>query len=343
MTQEKIEFRLPMVFSFAPILPEDDLEATIRYARYFSDSTDDATLRRTILGIVEGETRALTAEMTVEDVFHKRDMFKSLIEDRVGLEIKELGLRIINANIKELMDSDENNKYFTYRKQRAIETANYEAQVAVSEAQKVGKIGIMERQTATRIALSRLDSQVQTEENKRSEEISISEGDLQEAIAAARQRKEVADIESNMAVRSIESDLQQQVEIIRQRQTLEQLRADRLGQTKVEAEQQIVWAEGQSQSKRVLADAILHKEVAESSGMFANLSSHGKGLSQIMDAAGQDASVVKFYLALDSGVLEKLAVEQANALQGMKPNISIWNTGGSVKVEGAQNMPTLVK
>ena len=309
MTREKIEFKLPMVFSVAPILPEEDLEATIRFARYFSDSTDAATLKSTILGIVEGEARQLTAEMSVEDLFHKRDVFKSLINEKVGNEIKELGLKIINANIKELSDTSEDNKYFTYRKQRAIEIANYEAKVDVAEAKKFGEIGIHERQRDTRIALSQLDADAKRQENTRCEEVELSTATLEESKANAKQRISLANIEATMEVKNFESDLQQVVEISRQKQRIEQLRADDLGKTKVEAEKTITKAEGDSAAIRINSDANLYFEKAKAGGNYLNLTAHGKGLKSIVSSSN-DPSLTKFYLALNNGLFEKLAEQQ---------------------------------
>lgn len=329
MTTEKIEFKLPMVFSFSPILPTDDIEGTMRYARYFSDSTDRDSLRSTILGIVEGEARSIAANMTVEDLFIKRDEFRQAISDKVGDELKELGLKILNANIKELTDLDESNNYFTYRKQKAIETANYEAKVDVAEARKKGEIGIRERTTAARIVISQLDSMATREENTRNEEISYSEASLHEAKARARQTIEVAQIEANMVIKNVEYDLQQKVDLMRQKQKLEQLRADQLGKTKVDAEKDITQSIGESSAMRILADSNLYDKINESEGNRLCLVAYGNGLANLNSACASDHSVGKFYMSLQSGLFEKLAHQQAIAVQDMKPQISVWNTGGT--------------
>lgn len=107
-----------------------------------------------ISGMIEGESRGLTAKMSIEEMFSGRDTFKVTVVDKIDEDLKQFGLTVHNANIKEMSDFDENNKYFEYRKQREIETANYEAQVSVSLAKRNGEICVSKNTGATRIAIA---------------------------------------------------------------------------------------------------------------------------------------------------------------------------------------------
>lgn len=120
-----------MVFTVGPIDPRDDMEHFKNYARMMQGMTAEE-VRHTISGMIEGETRGLTASMTIEEMFSNKEIFRTRVVDKISEDLKKIGMRIFNANIKEMSDYDEHNKYFEYRKKRAIETANYEAQVAVS-------------------------------------------------------------------------------------------------------------------------------------------------------------------------------------------------------------------
>lgn len=63
--------------------------------------------------MIEGETRILAANMSIEDIFKGRTEFKDKIVHTVEDELSKMGLTIYNANIKELQDSKDS-KYFSY-------------------------------------------------------------------------------------------------------------------------------------------------------------------------------------------------------------------------------------
>ena len=132
-----------------------------------------------------------------------------------------------------------------------------------------------------------------------------------------------------MAARLREAELQSAVEVKRQAQLLEQLRADELASTKVAAEQAIAEAEGKAASIRQLADATLYEEQKKAEAIQVALTAHSAGLDAIMEACKGDPSTAKFYLGLKEGIYEKLAEQQAIAVSGMKPQISVWNTGNN--------------
>lgn len=166
MSREKVEFNLPVVFTISPANPLEDEEGFKRYAQMLHD-LEPREVENIVRGVVEGEARGLTAIMTVEEMFNSKEKFKSQVVNKIEVDLKKLGLRILNANIKEMSDYDEHNKYFAYRKQRAIESANYEAQVEVAEAKKHGEIELKHREKDTRVNCARLDTEATVAENER--------------------------------------------------------------------------------------------------------------------------------------------------------------------------------
>merc|ERR1712137_1516389 len=157
-SKEKVEFNLPVVFTIGPISPLENEHGFQTYAQNLNDLSPDE-VENIIRGVVEGETRGLTADLTIEELFSSKERFKSDVVTKIESELLKLGLRVLNANIKEMSDYDDENIYFAHRKKRAIETANYDAQVEVSEAKKKGEIGMKEREKDTRVTLSQLESQ----------------------------------------------------------------------------------------------------------------------------------------------------------------------------------------
>ena len=105
-----MEFLLPCVFTIGP---KDDIQYLQNYSKYllFEDADKVTDI---IKGMIEGETRVLAANMSIEDIFKNRTEFKNSIITNVEEELKKLGLTVFNANIKELSDSAEGSKYFKF-------------------------------------------------------------------------------------------------------------------------------------------------------------------------------------------------------------------------------------
>jgi flotillin len=334
MSKEKIEFALPMNFTFGPANPLEDQEGFLRYARLMHDSSPD-TLTKTILGVVEGETRGLTSTLTVEEMFNARDKFKTEVLDKIKLHLHSLGLNLYNANIRELSDLDHTNKYFAFRKQRAVETANYDSQVAVSEARKTGEIGMKERQRDTQTALATMTAETKLVENQCAEKILWSESQLAQQKAAAHQAAEMKRIQADLETRRYEQEQMTQLEVIRKERELQTLRASDLSKTIIQAEQKTrdaeanatvvkMMAEAEAHATLVRSQAILEQEKRKAEGVQINLEAQAAGLSQLNNF---DPSLVKFYLGLQEKLFEKVAQSQADALRDMKPNFSVWTTG----------------
>lgn len=314
MSKEKVEFKLPVVFTIAPIDPWNDLESFKNYARRM-EGLDRHGIRDTISGMIEGETRGLTAKMTIEEMFSGKDSFKEIVVDKIDYDLGQLGMQIINANIKEMADYDDKNKYFEYRKKRAIETANYEAQVEVSSAKKDGEIGVAKNIGETRIATAEIERDAKVKENEREMIIAQSNAELRVVEAEATKRAEIAKIEADMAAKERENELQKEVEIKRAKQELEARRAEIMS---------VAIAESEAIERR--AEASLFAKKKEVEGILSLLEAQAEGLGRIRTEAG-DAKLTQFYLGLNEGLYPALAKEAADAVRGMNPKVHLWKTG----------------
>jgi flotillin len=97
MTNEKLQFALPAVFTIGP---DNDLDALKKYALLLSGNPDGSRASRggTIMptkrnhvqdivkGIIEGETRVIVSSMTMEEIFKERQIFKQKVIDSVQHE-----------------------------------------------------------------------------------------------------------------------------------------------------------------------------------------------------------------------------------------------------------------
>jgi flotillin len=340
MSKEKVEFKLPVVFTVGPVDPRTQLNEFKNYARMMNDLSPEA-VRDTIGGMVEGETRGQTAQMTIEEMFSQKDVFRETVVSKIEEDLQKLGLRIFNANIKEMADFDSDNKYFEYRKQRAIETANYEAQVQVAEAKKIGEIGVQERLRDTRIARAEMDQAAILAENKREEMVEQSKADLEEVKAESFKRSEIAKINAEMMAKQTDMELQRELEEKRREQQIEAMRAEKLSSAIAESEAMERLADAKLYQEKAIANAHVYTEQQKAMGIEAVYNAQADGLNKLAKSAEGDSSFAKFYLGLENGLYEKLAKESSNAVQGLNPKINVWNTGSNTDDNNDASKPII--
>lgn len=321
MSKEKVEFGLPMVFTVCPIHPNDDKEGFLNYAQKTHNMT--AIEIRTILGgIIEGETRTFTASMTVEEMFSDKTGFKKNVIEKINEDLKNIGLKIINANIKEMKDYDDNNKYFIYRKQRAIETANYNAQVDVAEAKRHGELGKAEKEKDTRIGKAQYEQEATLKENNFAKMTSDSNTELSIVNIENNRKEKFAVLDANA-----KNELQNQefLKLIEQKKKEAQeakYRAEKLSEANVQFEITQKNADAKRYEIEQIAIAKLTEKQKEADGILAIYNAQADGIKNIISATG-DPKLAMFYLSLQRGVYEELAKHASNGLNGLTPKITI--------------------
>lgn len=162
MTKEKLQFVLPVVFTVGPDVlhrganskfstaddggahdspthdddddhidathREDQGDALMKYAMLLAQSdgskkgANQDNLGNIVRGIIEGEVRVLVSSMTMEEIFGEREVFKQRIYRNIQTELDKLGLKIWNANVKELKDAQDSH-YFESLSRKAHEGA----------------------------------------------------------------------------------------------------------------------------------------------------------------------------------------------------------------------------
>lgn len=83
----------------------------------------------------------IVSGMTMEEIFKERQLFKSKVIENVQEELNQFGLRIYNANVKELQDTA-GSEYFKFLSRKAHEGASNQAKVDVANACMMGEIGV---------------------------------------------------------------------------------------------------------------------------------------------------------------------------------------------------------
>lgn len=259
MSQEKLEFVLPCVFTIGP---KDDIESIKKYAKLLpiEDKNDDAThIYKIIQGIIEGETRALSASMTIEEIFSDRKTYKESLLMEIQKELDTFGLQVYNINVKELQDTP-GSEYFERVRQKKRSEAENNAKINIAEAKKVGDIGQKSREAETRQQIAQLEADTVLKENERMQEIEKSNAELNVIKNLAFQKTETSKVEAQNAIKIREAELLKEVEQKRISMETEKLRATELSKAQVRAETNIKDAQGIAESLKLKADAELYNE-----------------------------------------------------------------------------------
>jgi flotillin len=252
MSSEMIELKLPIAFTLQPVSPRNDVTKATNYARRMLNITTRDS-HDTITNTLEGSTRTLAGQLCIDDLFHNREAFRSRVIEGIEVELDKIGLEIVTANIQEMGDYDEDNQYFSFRKQRAVESANYDAKVDVAEAKMKGTIGMKQREGQTRIKTAEIERDARIAENEREKVIAQSNAELEVVEAEATRASQQAVVEADIKVDMRRVEMERELEEKRRQRELESERASRLAPTLVNKE--LIETDAQANLYKVERDA----------------------------------------------------------------------------------------
>lgn len=285
--------------------------------------------------ILFGQLRLVIATMSIEELNSDRDKFLDAISSNVEVELKKIGLRLINVNVTDINDES---GYIEALGQEAAAKAINEAKVRVAEQEKIGEIGKAEANRETRIRTAEANAQAVQGENEAKVQIANSDADRREREAEA-QRKAVA-AEKVAQAKALE-------EAYSAEQKAEEARADReratqaanvLVSQEIEKKRKIIEAEAEAEKVRVNAqgeaDAVFAKMEAEAKGLFEVLTKQAQGYDKMIQAAGGDATKAYTLLLLEK--LPELVKTQVEAIKGINiDKVTVWDSGSSTDGKGS--------
>ncbi len=137
--------------------------------------------------IILGQMRAVMATMRIEEINRDRQAFMAKVNEAVAIEIEKIGLSVINVNIK---DVDDESGYIKALGKKAAAQAINQAMIDVAEQEKMGSIGVAERERDRRRVVAG----------------AVSEAAVGEAEAERDRRKAVATAESAASVGESEAE-----------------------------------------------------------------------------------------------------------------------------------------
>ena len=285
--------------------------------------------------ILFGQLRLVIATMSIEELNSDRDKFLEAISSNVEVELKKIGLRLINVNVTDINDES---GYIEALGQEAAAKAINEAKVRVAEQEKIGEIGKADANRETRIRTAEANALAVKGENEAKVEIANSDAERREREAEA-QRKAVA-AEKVAQAKALEEaySAEQKAEEARAERERATQAANVLVSQEIEKQRKIIEAEAEAEKVRVNArgeaDAQYAKMEAEARGLFEILNKQAQGYDKMIQAAGGDATKAYTLLLLEK--LPELVKTQVEAIKGINiDKVTVWDSGANTDGKGS--------
>lgn len=90
-------------------------------------------------------------------------------------------------------------------------------------------------------------------------------------------------------------------------------------------------------------DGNFYAKKKEAEGLKAMAETQGTYLSSLLGALGGNYTALRDYIMITGGIYQQLAKSNAEAIQGLKPKISIWNNADARGDSDANSMEDIAK
>lgn len=272
--------------------------------------------------IIFGQLRLIIATMDIEEINSDRDKFLLAVSNNVEIELKKIGLKLINVNVTDI--TDESGYLEALGKEAAAKAIN-DAKKSVAEKHRDGEIGQANASAIDGENQAKIEV-AQSEALRREREAeALRQATAAEAVQAAKAKQE-----AYIAQQSAE---QTRAELEKATQT-----ADVIVKAQISKQQAEIEAEAQAEVVRRKAkgeaDAIFAKMEAEAKGNQEILTKQAEGMRKLVEAAGGDANAAVKLIVADK--LEELISIQVEAIKNIKiDKITVWDTGAGADGKGS--------
>lgn len=278
-------------------------------------------------GIIFGQLRLVVATMEIEEINNDRDKFLVAVSNNVEIELKKIGLRLINVNVTDI--NDESGYIEALGKEAAAKAIN-DAKKSVAEKDRDGEIGQANAQRDQRIQVAAANALAIKGENESKIEVAQSEALRREKEAESMRLATAAEAVQAAKAKEEAYIAQQQAEQTRAALETATQQADVIVKAKIAKEQAEIEAEAKAEVARRTAkgeaDALFAKMEAQARGAQEILVKQADGMRELVNAAGGNAdSAIKLILANNMEELMKIQVE---AIKNIKiDKVTVWDGG----------------
>lgn len=279
--------------------------------------------------IIFGQLRLVIATMEIEEINNDRDKFLVAVSNNVEIELKKIGLRLINVNVTDI--NDESGYIEALGKEAAAKAIN-DAKKSVAEKDRDGEIGQANAQRDQRIQVAAANALAIKGENESKIEVAQSEALRREKEAESMRLATAAEAVQAAKAKEEAYIAQQQAEQTRAALETATQQADVIVKAKIAKEQAEIEAEAKAEVARRTAkgeaDALFAKMEAQARGAQEILVKQADGMRELVNAAGGNAdSAIKLILANNMEELMKIQVE---AIKNIKiDKVTVWDGGSN--------------
>lgn len=277
--------------------------------------------------IIFGQLRLVVATMEIEEINNDRDKFLVAVSNNVEIELKKIGLRLINVNVTDINDES---GYIEALGKKAAAKAINDAKKSVAEKDRDGEIGQANAQRDQRIQVAAANALAIKGENESKIEVAQSEALRREKEAESMRLATAAEAVQAAKAKEEAYIAQQQAEQTRAALETATQQADVIVKAKIAKEQAEIEAEAKAEVARRTAkgeaDALFAKMEAQARGAQEILVKQADGMRELVNAAGGNAdSAIKLILANNMEELMKIQVE---AIKNIKiDKVTVWDGG----------------
>ncbi len=277
--------------------------------------------------IIFGQLRLIIATMDIEEINADRDKFLVAISKNVEIELKKIGLRLINVNVTDI--TDESGYLDALGKEAAAKAVN-DAKRSVAEQNRDGEIGQANAQQEQRVQVAKANASAIEGENLARVAVADSEALRREREAEALRKATAAEAVQSARAKQEAYSAQQEAEQARADLEKATQKADVIVKAQIAKEQAEIKAEAEAEvtrrKARGEADAIFAKMEAEAKGQQEILTRQAEGMKAIVEAAGGDANAAVKLLIAEK--LEDLIAIQVEAVKNIKiDKVTVWDSG----------------
>lgn len=277
--------------------------------------------------IIFGQLRLVIATMDIEEINTDRDKFLVAVSNNVEIELKKIGLRLINVNVTDI--NDESGYIDALGKEAAAKAIN-DAKKSVAEKNRDGEIGQANAERDQRINVAAANATAINGENTARIEVAQSEANRREKEAEALRQAMAAEAVQAAKAKQESYIAQQEAELTRAQLEKATQQADVIIKAEIDKQQVEIEAEAQAEvmrrKARGEADAIYAKMEAEARGAREVLEQQAEGIRALVLAAGGSADAAVKLMVADK--LEELTRIQVEAIKNIKiDKVTVWDQG----------------
>lgn len=306
--------------------------------------------------IIFGQMRVVIATMDIEEINADRDKLIANISTGVEVELKKVGLRLINVNVQDITDES---GYIDALGQEAASKAIADAKVKVAEAERDGDIGAADAARDQRIRVSDANAKATEGENLATVEIANSnatrrtkEAEAERSASAAEKVKAAEALQEAYRAQSLSeaerakleqasqqanivvpAEIEKQKAIVDAEARAESIRRTQAGESDAVRLEKQAEADGIKAIKQAEADGIRFRLEAEADGTEQILTKKARGFADLVSAANNDKDLAALLLMIEQ--LPKLVEEQAKAIANLKiDKVTVWDSGKGANGKG---------